>query len=536
MNRNVLLYFAALSAIFASGCTKSEKTVVNQSQQSKQVSFDRTTGLALNNTGDYNNYQLINSANGQSAEIAGLSLANGGTSDLANYTGIAHQQYRITNAGNGFYTIMNLGSGKYAQSYKYNGQYILIQNSADTSDDQLWAISIVSGKGYKAISKTSGLAIAGNSPYIMQLQPYTGAANQVWAYNEVPPAGYRDDAVVGFFHRTLPIQGSIAFDQGNSIPLSNGEDLWIAEDSFDGGELLPDGNIHCGYFIEYRNSMLIQPSNHSWNPNLTSNVLTVNSTDGRPKQVFNIQPGTQWTWPGQGVQVGNKVYVAAGEGSGLGSTNQAIYELSFAGSNAVSVQRDTPAGVSNQTTIGWGGGFITGSDGYVYVYGSQGVFFNASDLYVSRFATSNPLVWYFWNGTTWASKPTTASAAVVATSQQNVAFAYWNGKYIMMQMDLGFFCDPSKHNIYLSTSNSPTGPFSAPVQVFTIEDMDQGNLIRYYTPNIHPEFNNGKNELLLTYSVNYSACTVSSECINGEMPSNGYQVKGVRVPASVIGL
>jgi len=535
MNRNLLLYFSAFAAVLAVGCSKSEKTEVSQ-QQLKVTGIDRTTGLALANVGDYGNYQLINAADGLSAEVSNLSLANGGASDLATYSGIAHQQYRITNMGNGYFTIMNLGSGKYAESFNNNGQYQLIQSSADSSADQLWLISPVAGKGYNAVNKASGLAITGNTPNALLLQTFTGATSQIWGYNEVPPTGYRDDAVVNFFHRTLTSQGSVAFDQGNSIPLSNGEELWIAEDSFDGSELLPDGNIHCGYFIEYRNSMLIQPASHSWNPNLTNNVLTVNSTDGRPKQVFNIQPNTQWTWPGQGIQVGNKVYVAAGEGNGLGSTNQAIYELSFAGPDAVSVQRDTPAGVSGQTTIGWGSGFVNGNDGYVYVFGSKGVYFNASSIYVARFATSDPLTWFFWNGTTWASTPPTGTAGTIASSQQNVAVSYWNGKYIMMQMDLGFFCDPSSHNIYLSTSSSPTGPFTAPVKVFTIEDMDQGSLIKYYTPAIHPEFDNGKNELLLTYSVNYSACTVSSECINGEMPSNGYQVKGVRVPAAAIGL
>jgi hypothetical protein len=528
-------------AVLTQGCQKSESVKSIAVKGSPKDIIAKSTGLSsLNAVGDYGTYQFLNAANGYSAEVANLSLDDGGTGDLtASYSGISHQKWRITYEGSGYFTIMNLGSGKFAQSYNYNGTQVLIQNSADTAANQLWAISTLdSGKSYKVVNKADGLAITGNGTGMIQLAAYSGTTAQNWGYNELPADSYRDDQVVGFFHRANPALHSVAFDQGNSIPLSDGHELWITEDAFNGFELAANGDIKCNYFINYRNSMLVQPANHSWDPNQTTNITINNSTSNQPLQVCNIQPGTQWTWPGQGIELNGKVYVIAGEGNGLSATGNAFYVFTENPSSYTwAVERDTVTQVnSNAAGVGYGGGFYKAADGYIYSFGSKGVFFNANDLFVARFQPSNFFSWTFWNGSTWASTPSAANAAVIGTSQQNVFITYWHGKYIMMQMDEGFFCDPTSHNIYLSTSSSPTGPFSAPIKVWTIEDMDGGHIIKYYTPAIHPEFDNGKNELLLTYSVNFSPCTVPSECVNGTEPSKYYQVKGVRVPASVIGL
>jgi len=109
----------------------------------------------------------------------------------------------------------------------------------------------------------------------------------------------------------------------------------------------------------------------------------------------------------------------------------------------------------------------------------------------------------------------------------------------MMQMDLGYFCDPSPHGIYISTSTSPFGPFSAPKLVYTIQDWYNGHLAKYYTAALHGEFVNGNNELLVTYCLNYNgsggSCSTTT-CFGGNQDPNYYQIKGVRIPYSLIGL
>jgi hypothetical protein len=537
MKKLLLTALACSAVILWQGCRKNETA---QKSVAMNGNFS-VKALGLDNQGDYANFQISNAQNGMYAEVAGLSLTTGATGDLAPWTNIAHQKWRITNVGPGLYTLMNLGTGKLTQAYDYNGHYVPIQVSANSSDAQQWVI-IPADSGYKVISKTLGLALTGNGTGMITLAPFvSGNKSQIWGAKPISPDGYRDDQVVNFFHRVLPSQGSIAFDQGSSIPLSDGRVLWVTEDAFDGNEVTADGNLKCLYF-EYHNSILIQPANHDWNPNNTPNMTIATSTMNQPRQICNVQPGTDTSWPGVGIEVGDTVYMYNAEISFANSTTtQVIYELAESPStnNQWAVKRTLVHGVSDQTDIGWQAGFAKADDGYVYVFGIKGTFFNANNVYVARFATSNPQKYYFWNGTTWANDPTTAQAAVVATCQSNVAFSYTRGHFIMMQTDLGYFCDPNPHNIYLSTSASATGSFTKPMQVFTIEDMYRGHLNRYYTPMIHPEFDNGKNELLLTYSINFgSGCTGvgTDNCVNNEQPSINYQVKGVRVPYSMIGL
>ena len=532
-----LLFASAALLLIAQSCRKSEIKKPD-TNNGPVTSIENSSGLRLNAVGDYGTYQLLTSVNGQSARIAGFSIANGGTAELAAFDDKAHQKWRVTYVGNNNYTIMNMGSGKMLESYAFNGGHLLVQVSPRDIEGQLWWLSQVGPKQYKAINRASGLAIT-NDNGTVKLEEYTGKPGQIWGYNGLPSTAYRDDAVVNFFHRTLKSQGSVAFDQGSSIPLTwgpnNGKVLWVTEDSFDGVRLTDNGNLMCGFF-QYNNSIMIQPSLTDWNPDNTPNMTIANSRHGRPRQIMDNQPGTDWSWPGVGIEVGDKVYVYNGEGSGLGITNQSLYELTQNAGTLWEVKRTTPEGLSNQTDIGYATGMVKPGDGYVYAYGSKGVFFNAANVFVARFPESNPQDWTFWNGTAWTKTRTSAESARVGSSQQNVTVSYLNGKYIMMQLDLGWFCDPDKHNIYISTATSPTGPFTQPKYVFTIEDRYRGHLNRYYTPMIHPQFDNGKKELLVTYSVNFNDCNTGDNCRNNQMESIQYQVKGVRIPYSMFGM
>lgn len=52
---------------------------------------------------------------------------------------------------------------------------------------------------------------------------------------------------------------------------------------------------------------------------------------------------------------------------------------------------------------------------------------------------------------------------------------------------------------------------------------------------IHPQFDNEKNELLLTYSLNFSGCKIDPY-ENGFLDPYYYRIKGIRVPYDMIGL
>jgi hypothetical protein len=329
----------------------------------------------------------------------------------------------------------------------------------------------------------------------------------------------------------------VAWDQGSSIPLTwsgnNGKVLWVTQDAWDGVKLQANNMFRCTDFFDYNNSIIIQQDKNNWTPDDPN--MTINSPMGRPKQICSNQPGTKWSWPGNGVEIGNKVYMHCGEGVDLSITNQSIYVLTQSTGTLWSVERTTPAGVTGQTDINYASGMVKASDGYVYVFGTHGTGFGYSnDVHVARFPVSNPMSWTFWNGSAWTATPTTGTGARITDAKATVAITYVNGKYVMITMDQGFNCDNTR-NIYTATSTSPTGPFTGQVQVYKINDYFRGQYTRYYTPNVHPEFDNGHNELLITYSVNQSACDVS-DCIDNYIDPNYYRIRGVRVPYSKIGL
>ncbi|RYE12651.1 MAG: hypothetical protein EOP51_31170 [Sphingobacteriales bacterium] len=116
--------------------------------------------------------------------------------------------------------------------------------------------------------------------------------------------------------------------------------------------------------------------------------------------------------------------------------------------------------------------------------------------------------------------------------------AYINGKFVFVEMDFGYQCPNTKdaHNIYISTSSSPTGPFSQRKIVYSIPDRINGVLSNHYVINAHPQFDNGKNELLVTYCLNYTGCTGVSPCTNNRTDPYYYQAKAVRIPLSIVGM
>jgi len=332
----------------------------------------------------------------------------------------------------------------------------------------------------------------------------------------------------------------VAFDQGNTIQLNwgpnKGKVLWITEDAWDGEQLQDNHQFSCKDFFRYRNSVLIQPSASDWNPNHTLNITRNDSRQHMPRQICDLIEGSEFAWPSVGIELGSKVYLQCAEGDGLGPLkSQSLYELSETDGLEWPVKRLMPGQMTTETRINYSAGMIDGGDGFVYVFGFQGTGYGYSlNLHVARFLKTDPMQWRFWNGKAWAEKPAIGSDASIATGKATVSVAKVNGKYVMMTMDQGFVCD-STRNIYLATSDSPTGPFTPLKKVYTIKEYLYGKYARYYTPVIHPEFDNGHMELLLTYCLNFSGCGVP-DCKDGYLDPYFYRIKGVRIPYSTFGL
>ncbi|MGK9124445.1 RICIN domain-containing protein [Olivibacter sp. SA151] len=524
---------------------------------------DQPTSLQLASLPDYGVITLKNVASNKFMEVAGDPLYNNKFDDEAKLqqweTSMSdgaqsrwqkwHLIYRTTTDGVKYYQIRNLHSGKLidvpAASDSVNMQIQQYAAFPFLADQQLWRLEEQSdGTSVRLVNKGNGLALAiangntNNGAAVVQ-EPLVNESRQQWVISLEAEDTYRDDEVVRFFNRNESEQGSVAFDQGNSILLSWGANagkvLWVTQDAWDGTSLTSEDKFPCNYFFSYGNSMLLQPSLTDWNNLHTPNVTVPGGANGRPRQVCTIQPNNTFAWPGVGVEIGDKVYVHCGEGSGLNATNQSLYVFTQNASTTWQTQRTTPTGLSGQTAILYATGMVKAGDGYVYAYGSETVGFGyESYIHVARFPESNPQQWEFFNGTEWTATPTTGAASKVADGLGSSAVSYLNGKYILMTMDQGFNCDANRR-IYLATADSPTGPFTERKAVYTISEYFYGQYARYYTPAIHPHFNNGRNELLLTYCLNYSACGLDG-CQDGYIDPYYYRVKGIRVPFTMIGL
>lgn len=506
------------------------------------------------NTLDYSTFIITSVSNNKALGIQGDLLYNG------KYWGHAavnlekneerkwqkwHLIFKTEEEGVRYFILRNLFSGLYLTQPKgtaVNEGSTLFQDQLDNEyyDHQLWRINETEAGKYEIINKQSKLFLtfsADNNE--LQLSADRDDISQQWYLNPLPFESYRDVQVQNFFRRNESWMGSVAFDQGNSIPLTwgenNGKILWITEDAWDGEQLLGPDVLDGNSFFRYNNSIFIQPSKENWNPKDAVNLTNPETRHpDRKYQMMDVQEGMDWTWPGAGVEIGDKVYVYAGEGKGLEAINDALYVLYQNSGTSWKVERKTPL------NVGGADGMVKGGDGYVYCYShlaNDGIGYT-SDVFVRRFLESSPLSdWKFWDGNGWTADSSKKKS--VATSKATTSVAKVGDKYLMMSMDMGFWCTEER-NIYLSYSASPVGPFSQKVKVYEIEENINGDKARFYTPIIHPWCVNEHNEVLLTYCLNFSACGQQDYFIdeNGNKALNAYyyRLKAVRVPLSVIGL
>jgi hypothetical protein len=473
--------------------------------------------------------------NGESLITSKYSVHKPGLVDKWNKWLIARQM-------NGYYTIMNLYSGKYIGLAKNEDKESikLCQYSKANTDAQFWNITNTQSKSYKIINKLNGLAITQIEDTLV-VQKYTNISAQQWQITIIKPDSYRDDAVVGFFQR---VKGSDAFDEGGSIPLNyscnKGKVVWLTGDTFY-DQVDNKGEFACNLIFPYHNSALIQPADHSWDPAKTVNLI---SNDG--PQIFHDNQPKNLLWPGAGIEIRNHIYVHNIEvvTGTLNTINQYLYDITETSTNQIPhvKQLDVP-NMSGQTAIIYAIGMVKPGDGYVYAYGMGGPF--DIYIYVARFPIDNPTKWTFWNGKHWAEKPIQNRAAILAKCPvNNNTVGYVNGKYVLITMDFGFTCDVPGRNIYASTSLSPTGPFTEKKLVYTLPDYKQGHAPDYYNPTIHPEFDNGHNELLVNYCINFynknnaanETCLTPCSNPDGSEDPNDYRIKGVRIPYSMIGI
>lgn len=373
-----------------------------------------------------------------------------------------------------------------------------------------------------------------NTPYYYTVTSPTGEVkrwkvtvkiqgdNGQWA-----TAAYKDTVVTNFFRRTT---GHIASDGGFTIPLANGSDLWLMGDSHINDYHASDGTMN--WLFQVRNAGLLQPAN-DWNWQHTQTLI--GNSANVPSYIKFTEDTKYWTWPNAGYQRNDTVYVYCpnlaqltpgdfGFGSG---GNDMMAEIRYPDMAVLGYQQ-----LQNFNGINFGITFLNRGDGYMYVYGNKSTFIT-SNLYLARFPINNVAApWTFWDGKGF--NPDVTKAVSVGTGMSNgVSINYVNGKYIIVSTEFSVSCNEG-HRIYLSTSDSPTGPFTQNKPIYSIPDTAQGDYPFFYAAIIHPEYTNSKGEVLITYAINgYPSCLPA---YNADYRSNPdwYRLRGVRIPWSVI--
>ncbi|HZY36108.1 MAG TPA: DUF4185 domain-containing protein [Mucilaginibacter sp.] len=337
---------------------------------------------------------------------------------------------------------------------------------------------------------------------------------------------YKDTAVTNFFRRET---GLIAADGGFSIPLSNGRVLWMMDDSHINDYRAADGTM--GWLFQVRNAALLQPIN-DWKWQNTA-TLTGNSRV-TPSYIKFTENNSEWIWPNSGFQLGDTLYVYSANitnkrgGLGFGPAGNDFLAK-------IKVPEMTVAGyvrLQDFNGINFGITFLKNVDGYMYVYGNRSAGM-ASELFLARFPANHIAAkWAFYDGAGWSAEVTKAKS--IGRGQSNgVSINRVNGKFLIVSTEFSVGCNQG-NRIFLSTGDSPTGPFTPAKAIYKITDTVQNNYPFIYAAIIHPEYTNSKGEVLVTYAVNnYPGCLPDHDANYRSIPDR-YRLRGIRIPWSVV--
>jgi hypothetical protein len=337
---------------------------------------------------------------------------------------------------------------------------------------------------------------------------------------------YKDTAVTNFFRRKT---GLISGDGGFSILLSNSSVLWMMDDSHINDYREPDGTTD--WLFQVRNAGLLQPAN-DWKWQHTSTLI--GNSPNTPSYIKFKENNSQWIWPNSRFQAGDSLYVycanitsvPGGFGFGPGG-NDFLAKIKIPEMKVIGYVQ-----LQNFNGINFGITFLKHNDGYMYVYGNKSAGI-ASDLFLARFPVNNVAAkWTFYDGAGWSADVNKAKS--IGRGQSNgVSINYVNGKFLIVSTEFSVGCNQGNH-IFLSTSDSPTGPFTRAKAIYKITDTVQNDYPFFYAAIIHPEYTNGKGEVLVTYAINgYPGCRPDHDANYRSIPDR-YRLRGIRIPWSVI--
>ncbi len=328
--------------------------------------------------------------------------------------------------------------------------------------------------------------------------------------------GTKDTIFTNYFRTKT---GFVAGDGAFSIPMGNGKSFLVFGDSYiDSYDPVTQTvpcifNVHnCGVTWDIQNPV---------NQKTYSGI-------GSPGPLFSYGTSNNfWFWPGAGFANNDTIYVMLERITSSGSSfarvdTNYVACMPIANPGIVSYFiRPSRNGIDFSKSV-----IKDTASGFCYVYGTKknGI---GNDVFVARFpinAVKND--WQYYSSHGWTNNAMNAQS-IYNDFTASFYVCRVKQKYIMISTEFSFGCDQGK-NIYITTSDNPFGPFENKHSIWQVDDLLDGHYPFFYLANAHPEFDNGKNELLITYCINgYGTCV--NTCINGRMNPDVYRPKAIRV-------
>ncbi|RVT98056.1 hypothetical protein EOD41_18385 [Mucilaginibacter limnophilus] len=357
-----------------------------------------------------------------------------------------------------------------------------------------------------------------------------------------------DGTWTGYFRRT---SGWTAGDATISIPVTKDgttsytHSIWLFGDShLDGINTANEPDTRNCMFDVFNGMMLQSGSINSFTTSTgggSGNARTRFKFPENGQPLLYIPGDTLRLWPGHGFENNNTVYAFVnGYDNQMAFATGYNYVASFAynvaSGGAITVTKLNNS--SGSTGVVWGMWcIVSGND--VYIYGTKGGgYLGSSSLYVAKASKTNITgTWTYWNGSSFVSGVTNATAIASGLSNHVSIVKFKNSanadRYALINQEITLGCGTGRNINLYGCAAALTGPFNFNKTLYTITDKLPGATgpsdpyMKTYDTQAHPQFSSGG--LLVSYNVNGN-CTGTCWPLNLQVPADGYRPKFIRIP------
>jgi hypothetical protein len=279
-------------------------------------------------------------------------------------------------------------------------------------------------------------------------------------------------------------------DGTTSVALPDGRVVWLFADTFLGTINADFSRPNFSPLVN--NSIVVQQGTE-----LTETLH--GGTTSEPKALVSPTQDGEFFWVVDGIVENGELKIIYNRyrRSGTGTLDFILTGTSLATFVLPNLILESVADLPLGSEINWGSALLPDGS-YTYVYGTSSAPGRMKFAHLARAAAGDlggP--WQFWTGSTWSSDPEEATRLIsgVGTgfSMQKI-----DGQYVLVTHENNLLFDPQ---IVAYTAQSPTGPFSGPVHLYTAPEVQPGSKIIAYDARLHPELARA-GKLLISYNVN----------------------------------